>query len=265
MLKLKTMELSTTEKIKLLKTGLDNVDIFSAEFSSQIQNIADQHKTNGGHIEYAYVQHFHKEIVGLSKLFHYLLEDNENQKYTFFAVRGSIEILLYLEYVLRLAKEDRDENTNKVLSLLSRDMAQIGAAIDSAAPTDKEHDMHKTLKAIHVVNRILDTDFDLEKVKANTRVFPSVRDLCNQSSLNIKDLHEKDIYHIYALYSESNHLRLGSQHAITDDIEILTCWALEYFLEIYIKFYQQLLDTNIFAEEYTNKFNSLKQTVGLSW
>ncbi len=259
------MELSTTKKIKLLKTGLEKVDTFSSEFSSQIQNITDQHKTNGGHIEYAYVQHFHKELVGLSKLFHYLLEGNENQKYTFFAVRGAIEILLYLEHVLRLAKEDRDKNTNKVLNLLSRDMAQIGAAIDSDAPTDEEHDMHKTLKNVHVVNKILDTDFDLDKIKANTRVFPSVRDLCNKSSLNIKDLHGKDIYYIYALYSESNHLRLGSQHAITDDIETLTCWTLEYFLEIYIKFYQQLLDTNIFAEEYTNKLNSLKQTAGLIW
>lgn len=259
------MELSTTEKIKLLKDGLDKADAFSAEFSSQIQNIANQHKTNGGHIEYAYVQHFHKEIVGLSKLFHYLLKDSENQKYTFFAVRGAIEILLYLEYVLRLAKEDRDENSNKVLNLLSKNMAQIGAAIDSVAPTDEEHNIHKILKAVHVVNKILKTDFDLEKVKANTWAFPSVRDLCNQSSLNIKDLHGKDIYHIYALYSESNHLRLGSQHAITDDIEILTCWALEFFLEIYIKFYEQLLNTDTYTKEYTEKLNSLKQSVGLNW
>lgn len=43
--------------------------------------------------------------------------DEFNQKYVFFAVRGSLEVMLYLEYVLRLAKED----SKKVLELLSRD------------------------------------------------------------------------------------------------------------------------------------------------
>ena len=92
------MELSTQNKISLLKTALEKVDDFSAEFSSQIENISNQHKTNGGHLEYAYVEHFNKEIIGLSKLFQYLLKDDFNQKYVFFAVRGSFEVIFYLEY-----------------------------------------------------------------------------------------------------------------------------------------------------------------------
>ncbi|MDQ5912178.1 MAG: hypothetical protein QG568_393 [Patescibacteria group bacterium] len=255
------MELSTQNKISLLKTALEKVDDFSTEFGSQIQNISNQHKTSGGHLEYAYVQHFHKEIIGLSKLFQYLLKDDFNQKYVFFAVRGSFEVIFYLEYVLRLAKED----SKKVLELLSRDMAQIGAALDVAIPPTEEHDMHKTLKAVGVVNKILKTDFDLTKIKSNTRVFPSIKDLCDKSSLNLKDLKGSAMYSIYALYSESNHLRLGNQHAITDDVDLLTCWALEYFLEIYIKFYQQLIDTKIFPEKYANGLASIKQSVGMNW
>lgn len=168
---------------------------------------------------------------------------------------------MYLEHVLRLAKGD----SNKVLELLSRDMAQSGAAIDVAIPPTVEHSMHKTLKAIDVVNKILKTDFDLTKIKSNTRVFPSIKDLCDQSSLNLKNLKESGIYSIYALYSESNHLRLGNQHAITDDVDLLTCWALEYLLEIYIKFYQQLIDTKIFPEKFANDLVTIKQSVGMNW
>jgi len=255
------MDLSTSNKISLLQTALEKVDSFSVEFDSQIQNVVSGHKTNGEHLEYAYVGHFHKEIFGLSKLFQYLLKDNFNQKYVFFTVRGSLEVILYLEYVLRLAKEDG----NKVLELLSRDMAQIVAAIDAAIPPKEEHDMHKTLKAVGVVNKILKTDFDLTKIKSNSRVFPSIKDLCDKSSLNLKDLKGVGIYHIYVLYSESNHLRLGNQHAITDDVDLLTCWALEYFLEIYIKFYEQLIDTNIFPDKYANDLVAIKQSVGMNW
>ncbi len=255
------MDSSTINKISQLKIALEKVDGFSAEFGLRIQNIVNEHKTNGGHLEYAYVEHFHKEIVGLSKLFQYLLKDDFNQKYVFFAVRASFEVIFYLEYVLRLAKED----SKKVLELLSRDMAQIGSAIDAAIPPKEEHDMHKTLKAVGVVNKILKTDFDLAKVKSNTKVFPSIKDLCDKSSLNLKDQRDSSMYHIYVLYSESNHLRLGNQHAITDDVDLLTCWALEYFLEIYIKFYQQLIDTKIFPEKYTSDLMAIKQSIGMSW
>ncbi len=255
------MDLPTKKKIVLLQTALEKVDNFSTDFNSQIEIVSNEHKINGGYLEYAYVQHFNREIIGLTKLFQYLLKDDFNQKYVFFAVRGSLEIILYLEYVLRLAKED----SKKVLELLSRDMAQSGAAIDVAIPPTEEHLMHKTLKAVDVVNKILKTDFDLTKIKSNTKVFPSIKDLCDKSLLNLKNLKGSDMYSIYALYSESNHLRLANQHAITNDVDLLTCWALEYFLEIYIKFYQQLIDTKIFPEKCTSDLMAIKQSVGMSW
>ena len=255
------MDLSAKNKILLLQVALEKVDIFSTEFSSQIQNIVTEHETNGGHLEYAYVEHFHKEIIGLSRLFQYLLKDDFNQKYVFFPVRGSLEVILYLEHVLRLAKQDG----NKVLEFLSRDMAQSGAAIDAAIPPKEEHHMHKVLKSVVLVKKILKTDFDLAKVKSNTRVFPSIKELCDKSSLNLKDFKGSGIYHVYALYSESNHLRLGNQHVITDDVHLLSCWALEYFLEIYIKFYQQLIDTKIFPDKFADDLATIKQTVGMNW
>jgi hypothetical protein len=179
----------------------------------------------------------------------------------FFPVRGSLEILLYLEHVLRLAKQDK----NKILELLSTDMSQMSAAIDDAIPTENEHDIHKTLKKVDIVNKILKTDFDPAKIKSNTRIFPSIKELCIKSSLNLKNLKGSDMYHIYVLYSESNHLRLASQHTFTEDMDFIVCWALEYFLEIYIKFYQQLLDTKIFPDKYASDLAVIKQSMGLNW
>lgn len=254
------MDTSTINKIDLLAVALKKVDDFSFEFSSQIKNISDQHKLNGGHIEYAYVNHFYKEITGLSRLFHYLLKDEFNQKYVFFAVRGAFEVILYLEYVLRLAKED----SKKVLSLLSKDMAQIVASSDLASPV-KDDNVSKTLKQVDAVNRILKTDFDISKIKSNTKVFPPVKELCEKSSLSLKDFKGSDMYHIYVLYSESNHLRLGSQHSITGDVGLLTCWALEYFLEIYIKFYQQLIDTKVFPDRFNDDLIAIKESIGMNW
>lgn len=255
------MDLPTTSKIPPLKAALERIDSFSVDFSSQIQSIVDDHKVNGGHIEYTYVKHFHKEIIGLSKLFQYLLVDAVNQKYVFFPVRGAFEVILYLEHVLKLAKED----DNKVLELLSRDMAQMGAAIDAAIPPKEEHSMHKTLKAVSVVNKILKTNFDLNEIKSNTKVFPSVKDLCDKSSLNLKDWKGPDMYHVYVLYSESNHLRLGSQHTFTDDMEITISWALEYFIEMYIKFHEQLIATGIFPNKYADDLKAIKQSIGVNW
>lgn len=254
------MEMTTQEKISSFTDTLKQVDVFSNEFSKEIQKIVDEHKINGEHLEYVYVQHFHKEMVGLAKFFHYLLKDDVNQKYTFFAVRGSFEVLLYLEYVLRLKKD----NDNKILELLSKDMTQNASALNDAVSTDEDHLMNKTINKISIVNKILKTDFNLEKIKSNTRIFPDIKSLCNQSSLKLKDSEGAEMYHIYSMYSESNHLRLGSQHAITEDINALTLFAIEYFLEIYIKFYQLLLDTNIYSDEYQNKLNEIKVSIGLN-
>jgi hypothetical protein len=162
-----------------------------------------------------------------------------------------------LEYVLLLAKED----SKKVLSLLSKDMAQIVALSNSASTAKEDHNIYETLKQVDIVNRIVKTDFDISKVKSNTKVFPPIKELCEKSFLNLKDSKGSDMYNIYVLYSESNHVRLGSQHTITGDADLLTCWALEYFLEIYIKFYQQLIDTKAFPDKLANDLVAIRQSV----
>jgi hypothetical protein len=252
---------NAADKILFLRDYLTRLDTLAGEFTKQIEAIGSKHKIEGGYIEYAYVQHFHHEIMGLSGLFQYLLNNKQNQRYVFFAVRGSIEILLHLEYVLRLAKEDSKE----VLKLISIDVAQSAAAINAAATPDPTHAIHEALAKIHLVNKVLGTGFDLEKIKSNTGPFPNMRQLCNDSLLNIKDSKGGDMYHIYSLYSESNHLRLSSQHAVGGDIDVLTCWALEYFIEIYMKFYEQLLKTGHFSDNCTQKLSQIKTSLGLSW
>ena len=252
------MGISAEEKIDLIKIHLEKMDAFSGEFEAQIQGVVEKHKREGSNIEFAYVEHFHNEIIGLSKLFQYLLKNEENRKYVFFPVRASIEVLLTLEHVLELSKQGGD----KVLSLLSKDMAQSVAALDEASPTDPSHKMHSTIRMMGVANKIIKTDFDLEKIKSNTKVFPDIRSLCNKSNLSLKDLKGGDIYHIYKMYSESNHLRLTNHHSISNDAN-LDCWALEYFIEIYIRFYELILNTGIFPTHFVEKLNSIKNQAGI--
>lgn len=247
------------EKINLLKDYLNKVDEWSAGFSKEIQRIVDRHKVEGGNLEYVYVEHFHQEMQGLSALFQYLLKDLENKKYVFFPVRASIEVLLYLEHVLKLANLD----DNKVLELLSTDLAQSATAINDAAPTNEDNLMDLNVRRIGVVNKILNTTFDQAKIKPNTKPFPDVRTLCNESALTLKDFKGSAMYHIYRLYSESNHLRLSNSYSISKELDVDICWALEYFIEIYIKFYEQILAAEDFPQESSSSLAKIKGPLGL--
>lgn len=251
--------MSPAEKINILKDYLNKVDEWSADFSKEIQRIVDRHKVEGGDLEYVYVEHFHKEMRGLSSLFQYLLKDIENKKYVFFPVRASIEVMLYLEYVLKLANSD----DNEVLKLLSTDLAQSAAAINDAAPTDEDNLMDLNVRKIGVVNKILNTTFDQAKIKPNTKPFPDVRTLCNESTLALKDFQAAAMYHIYRLYSESNHLRLSNSYSISQELDTDICWAMEYFIEIYIKFYEQILTTEDFPSEHVTSLVEIKRQLGL--
>jgi len=254
------MTSSALQKIDLLKTHLNKIDEFSGLFNGQIQNIVERHKKEGGNLEYVYVEHFHNEIKGLSRLFQYLLQNDENKKYVFFPVRASIEVMLYLEYVLKLAKIDG----NKILKLLSTDLAQSATATNEAASTGNEHPIYSTLNKIDMANKILKTGFDLSRVKSNTKPFPNVRSLCDKSQLSLKDSQGSDIYHLYRAYSESNHLRLGNEYSISKDIDIDICWALEYFIEIYIKFYEQIINFGSFPDEFGEKLALIKKSLDIA-
>ena len=253
------MTLTTTERINAIREYLEKVDDFAFRFGTEIQRILDDHNANGGHLEYAYVEHFHTEIIGLSKFIQYLLNDKINRKYVFFGTRTSIEILLYLEHILKLAKSGSTE----MLNFLSKDLAQSAAAINKAATPNKDHNIHKTLKNIDTINKILDTGFKLEEIDESTKVFPSVYKLCKESKLSLKDAKTTDMYHVYVLYSEANHARLSNHHSVTADSELDVCWALEYYIEIYIRFYNQLLEADKFPPEFLSELNSIKLSLGL--
>lgn len=245
--------MNPSEKINLLKGYLEQVDSWSEGFSKEIQKVVDRHKIEGGNLEYIYVEHFHKEIRGLSALFQYLLKDPNNKKYVFFPVRAAIEFLLYLEYVLKLKRSDN----NQILKLLSTDLAQSVAALNEAV-TKKEDDlMNSTLGNIGAANKILNTGFDLLKIKPNTKPFPDIRSLCDQSSLSLKDSQGSAIYNVYRLYSESSHLRLSNSYSISKEIDRDICWALEYFIEINIKFYEQILDAGSFPDEFRSSLKAI--------
>ena len=115
-----------------------------------------------------------------------------------------------------------------------------------------------------MANKILKTGFDLSRVKSNTKPFPNVRSLCDKSQLSLKDSQGSDIYHLYRAYSESNHLRLGNEYSISKDIDIDICWALEYFIEIYIKFYEQIINFGSFPDEFGEKLALIKKSLDIA-
>ena len=93
-------------------------------------------------------------------------------------------------------------------------------------------------------------------------MFPDMRTLCNDSSLSLKDKQGGEMYHIYSLYSESNHLSLFNQFSVSNS-SVDICWALEFFMEIYIKFYDQLINNYTFPEDLKNSLNETKELLGV--
>ena len=149
------------------------------------------------------------------------------------------------------------------MSLLSKDLTQSAKASNEASAPDPEHPIHEALLKINLVNKLLKTDFDFERVKSNTKPFPDIKTLCINSKLSLKNSFGADMYHVYSLYSELNHLRLGSNNTKTSDKDIETCYALEYFIEIYIKFYRQLLETEFFSSKFLVELDDICKQLGL--
>lgn len=258
--KIKTMVIVGSPRIRTFKYVLEKLLTFSISFSSKIKDLQKEEDHNA--LEYAYVEHFESEVQGLLRLTLYLLEDNFNSKYVFFAVRASFEALLYLEYVFQLAEDDK----NEVLILLSKDVAQMSASSDrSLLKYGIGNSFQKILEQYDLANKVAGTGFDLRQVDAKTNPFPSIYNLCLKSKINIKDFQKENLYNIYALYSESAHLRLGGQHSIGDDPLITTGYALEYFVEIFVKFYQLIIDTSGFYSESGEELEDIKNEIGLSW
>ena len=253
------MVMTTTERINKIIEVLRTVDIFSNKFNKEIQEMINMHRKQGGSIEYVYVQHYYNEIHGLSQFFQYLLRDNGNRRYTFFAVRAAMEILLQLEYVFRLKKLGDD----KVFVLLSKDVAQSVAATNAAAPPDPNHSIHAVVRKFDDANKILKTSFDLNVVKSNTKPFPDIHSLCEKSAVTIKNYRGIDIYHLYVMYSEPNHVRLISHNTTSRDNDYKTCLALEIFIEIYVRFYELILKTNGFPIGFSKELKSIKDILGL--
>jgi hypothetical protein len=79
--------------------------------------LADLEAKTESDLRLLYATHYLKEFLDLSKLVH-LLVLGESNKFIFYPLRSSFEIILLAEYVLRLSSD-------KVFNLLSRDLAQI--------------------------------------------------------------------------------------------------------------------------------------------
>lgn len=244
-----------------LVQNLTQLDELAADLLIVFQVISTKHKIKGGYLEFVYLEHYLKEIVAISNLFQHLYKDKKTKKFLFLANRMLFEILLKSEYIIQL--KNKGDN-NKILSLMSKDVASAMAALDEAVDTTKNNSAKETLMNINVVNKILGTGFDLEKIKSNTKTFPDVKSLCNNSKLCLKDYCGKKLWHIYVEFSWCSHSRLGSTFHIEKHFDYEINYQTEFFIEIYLK-NLNLLSGHSEAKETQEKISNIMSQIGIKF
>lgn len=167
------------------------------------------------------------------------------------------EILMHTEYILRL----NEEGSHKLLSFLSKDMASIMSALDDAVGSS---DNNPTLLKLNIVNKLLKTDFDLDKIRPNTPTFPTIKNLCEKSQFCIKDYCGPKLYHYYVQWSWNNHSRLGNTFVLEKNSDQLLNNHVECFIEIYLKNIR-CLSQYTGADEQDGKILAAMKEIGISF
>lgn len=219
------------ENAELLLSRIREADQILTELKIILKSISENHSANGGHIEYIYLNHFLGESEDISYMFQLLFEDQRTQKFLPVANRMLFEVFLKNEYLIRL-KNTGDDN---ILNLLSKDMASSMSAFDEAVGSEEGNPESDTLVSLGVFNKLLGTNFDLNRITPSTNTFPKIRELCNQSSICIRDYCGDKLYHYYVQWSWNNHSRLGNAFSLKKNLEYLVSNEVEYFLEMYLK------------------------------
>lgn len=248
-----------TENAQKLLLRVKEADQILIELKSVFRDIHKHHQSGGGHLEYAYLEHFLSESEDVSYLFQLLFNDQRTQKFLPIANRMLFELILKSEYLIRLKKEGSDK---ELLSLLCKDMASAMSALDDAVGTGEENPAADTLRKIHVINKLLGTDFDLEKIKSNTPTFPKIKDLCEKSSICIKDYCGEKLYHFYVQWSWNNHSRLGNDFSLEKNLDYLLNNQVECFIEMYLKNIK-LLSQHAKALACEQKVTTIMEEIGI--
>ena len=169
------------------------------------------------------------------------------------------EISLKIEYIIHLKKEEKD---NEIMSLLSKDMASMMSALDEAVGSSDNNPAKDTLLKLNIINKILKTDFDLNKIKSNTPTFPKVKDMCNRSQICIKNYCGDKLWHYYVMWSWNNHSRLGNEFSLEKNSDYLLNNNIECFIELYVK-NLKLLSNHANAKTQENKAIDLMKELGI--
>lgn len=243
-------------KLILRVKGVDQILI---ELKSVFENIDKQQRSGGGHLEFAYLEHFLDESADVSYLFQLLFDNQKTQKFLPIANRMLFELILKSEHLIQLKKAG---NEKELLSLLCKDMASAMSALDEAVGTGKENPAADTLRIIHTINKLLGTDFDLEKIKPNTPTFPKVKDMCEKSNLCIKDYCGEKLYHFYVQWSWNNHSRLGNDFSLENNFDYLLNNQAECFIEMYLKI-MKLLSQHSHASDCEEKATEIMKEIGI--
>jgi|GEM_PF-3619415 len=250
-----------TDNAEKLAKGIKDVDEFTQSLLEVFKNISTKHKSDGDHIEYAYLEHFLEESLDISRLFLHLFSNKDTQRFLSIGNRMMFETMLKIEYIIRLKKEGDD---NVILSLMSKDMASSMSALDEAVGSSEGNPAKDTLLKMGIVNKLLKTDFDLNKVKPTRRPFPDVKKLCEGSNICLKDYCREKLYHYYAMWSRDNHSRLGSKFTMEDSSSYVINNQVEIFIEMYLKTLK-LLSIHAEAEEVRKKVSAVMSEIGVKF
>lgn len=228
----KNSEIMYLENAQKLLLRIKETDYVSSELKSVFCEISNKHKANGGYLEYAYLEHFLEESLDISLLFQHLFTNEGTRRFLAIPNRMMFETILKVEYLIRVKNEGDD---NVILSLLSKDMAAMMSSLDEAVGNSENNQAKSTLIKMNIANKILKTDFDLDKIKPNTKTFPNIKDLCERSHICIKDYCGERLWHYYVMWSWDNHSRIGSKFMMKDNSDYLTNNQAECFIEMYLK------------------------------
>jgi hypothetical protein len=220
------------EKTNLLFLRIKEIDQILSELKIIFKDVAKNHSSNGGHIEYVYLGHFLNEIEDISYLFKFLYGNKRTQRFLSVANRMLFEIFLKSEYLIKLKNIGGDK---EILSLLSKDMASSMSALDEAVGSKTRNPATETLNNLDMINKLLGTDFNLKKIRSNTSTFPKIKKLCEESNICLKNYCGDKLYHYYVQWSWNNHSRLGHDFSLEKNPDYLINNEVECFIEIYLK------------------------------
>mgnify|MGYP001566810762 CR=1 FL=1 len=227
----------------------------------EIEQQADvDHRQNAsdGRMEFVYVQYYLVEIRNLLDLSMYLLTHNTFRKYTHFPIRQIMEIVLYLEDMYSIKKE---EGLDGVRRLFFRDIASVAKSQLELPGEGGKEKIRNQLGLLDVASKILNLDFKTENVSSKSR--RNIKNLCEKSTVIVKKCTGGELYNFYSILSEPSHanvVNIGASNSTNDETEALMIF--EIGIELTLRFCEMIVRESGYVKIVPD-IENLKRTAGI--